>query len=154
MSSPPNPGHPPDPQGMPDRQLVPSSRLGWAPRLVETGLAALGGLVMTGLGFTVDPTGRWLVWGAGLLLFGIAALDLAIRPRLQADTSRLVIRTLTGQTVAIWPQVEMNLRQHQRFGRSVATLELDIDDKLIVLGRRELGTDPGEVLAQLIDLRG
>lgn len=117
-------------------------------------MAAVGGLVMTGVGFTVDPTGRWLVWAAGALLFGIAAVDLLVRPRLQADTEGLTVRALTGQTVAAWPQVELSVRQHQRFGRSVATLELDIDERLIVLGRRELGTDPEDVLVELIRLRG
>lgn len=116
-------------------------------------MAALGGLVMTGLGFTVDPTGRWLVWAAGLLLFGIAAVDLVIRPRLRADECGLTVRALTGQTVAAWPQVEMNLRRHRRFGRSVATLELDADEDLIVLGRRQLGTKPEDVLAHLVELR-
>jgi len=108
---------------------------------------------MTGVGLTVDPTGRWLIWAAGVLLFGIAAVDLLVRPRLMADESGLTVRTLTGQTEAGWPQVEMNLRQHQRFGRSVATIEFDIDDRLTVLGRRELGTDPEDVLARLIELR-
>jgi len=122
--------------------------------MAETGLAVAGGLVMTGLGFTVDPTGRWLVWAAAALLFGIAAVDLLVRPRLQADDAGLTVRALTGQTPATWPQVEMNLRQHQRFGRSVATLELDIDEKLIVLGRRELGADPDDVLERLTQLRG
>jgi len=108
---------------------------------------------MTVVGFTVDPTGRWLVWAAAALLFGVAAVDLLVRPRLQADNSGLTVRALTGQTVAAWPLVELNLRQQQRFGRSVATIELDIEDKLIVLGRRELGTDPEDVLIQLLELR-
>lgn len=108
---------------------------------------------MTGVGFTVDPTGRWLIWAAGLLLVGIAVVDLVVRPRLIADESGLTVRTLTGQTEASWPQVEMNLRQHQRFGRSVPTIEFDIGERLIVLGRRELGTDPEDVLARLVELR-
>jgi len=127
--------------------------MSWAPRLAETALAALGGMVLAVVGFTVDPTGRWLVWAAAALLFGVAAVDLLVRPRLQADNSGLTVRALTGQTVAAWPLVEMKLRQQQRFGRSVATIELDIEDKLIVLGRRELGTEPEDVLHQLLELR-
>jgi len=108
---------------------------------------------MAGLGFTVDPTGRWLVWAAAALLFGIAVVDVLVRPRLLADDSGLTVRTLTGRTSARWAQVEVRVRRHQRFGRSVATLELDVDDKLIVLGRRELGADPEEVLHPLARLR-
>lgn len=132
---------------------TPTTSLSWAPRTAETGLAALGGLAMSALGFTVDPTGRWLVWAAAALLFGIAAIDLLVRPRLRADESGLRVRALSGRTVAAWSHVQMNLRQHQRFGRSVATLELDVDAKLIILGRRELGSDPEEVLRRLNQLR-
>lgn len=109
---------------------------------------------MAGLGFTVDPTGRWLVWAAAALLFGIAAMDVLLRPPLRADAAGLTVRTLTGHTIAAWSQVELNLRQHQRLGRSVATLEIDIHDDLIILSRRELGTDPEAVLDQLTRLRG
>lgn len=108
---------------------------------------------MAALGFTVDPTGRWLVWAAAALLFGIAAVDLLIRPRLRADDSGVAVRALSGRTSAPWSQVELSLRQVQRFGRSVATLELDLDEKLIVLGRRELGADPEDVIRQLAALR-
>ncbi|MBA3369218.1 MAG: PH domain-containing protein [Geodermatophilaceae bacterium] len=116
---------------------------------------------MAVLGFTVDPTGRWLVWAAAALLFGIAAVDLVVRPRLRADPFGVTVRALTGTTSAPWPQVAVSLRQHQRFGRSVANLELevgpdverDLEGKLIVLGRRELGADPEEVAAQLTALR-
>lgn len=132
---------------------TPTTSLSWAPRTAETGLAALGGLAMSALGFTVDPTGRWLVWAAAALLFGIAAIDLLVRPRLSADPYGVTVRALTGTTSAPWVEVEVSLRQHQRFGRSVATLELELDEKLIILGRRELGSDPKEVLARLHDLR-
>lgn len=132
---------------------TPTTSLDWAPRSGETALAALGGAVMTALGFTVDPTGRWLVWAAAALLFGIGVVDLLVRPRLRADDSGLTVRALTVRRSAPWPQVEMQLRQHQRFGRSVATLELDVEEKLIILGRRELGADPEVVLEQLTRLR-
>ncbi len=117
-------------------------------------MAVVGGLIMAAVGFTVDPTGRWLVWAAALLLFGIAAMDWVVRPRLAADESGVSLRSLTGRTSAPWSRVEVRLRRHQRFGRSVATLELDVDEELIILGRRELGTDPEAVVAQLIALRG
>ena len=108
---------------------------------------------MAALGLTVDPTGRWLVWAAAVLLFGIAAVDLLIRPRLRADDLGLTLRSLSGATSAPWSQVEMSLRQQSRLGRSVATLELEVDGKLLILGRRELGADPEQVAQQLTALR-
>lgn len=117
-------------------------------------MAAGGGLVLAALGFTVDPTGRWLVWAAAALLLGIAAVDALLRPRLRADKTGVRVRSLTGSTSADWSRVEGSLRRYQRFGRSVATLELDVDERLIVLGRRELGADPEEVLERLTRLRG
>lgn len=108
---------------------------------------------MTALGFTVDPTGRWLVWAAAALLFGIAAVDVLIRPRLRADSTGLTVRSLTGRRVARWAEIELSLRRLPRFGRSVPTLELELDGDLIVLGRRELGADPELVVQQLEAIR-
>jgi len=108
---------------------------------------------MTGLGFTVDPTGRWLVWAAAGMLYAIAAMDIFLRPRLRADAAGVTVRSLSGQRTFPWLALEARLRRIQRFGRSVTTLELDHDDTLIIFGRRELGADPEEVLRQLSDLR-
>lgn len=138
---------------LPTPTPTPAASLSWAPRTVETALAALGGAIMAALGLTVDPTGRWLVWAAAVLLFGIAAVDLLIRPRLRADDLGLTLRSLSGATSAPWSQVEMSLRQQSRFGRSVATLELEVDGNLLILGRRELGADPEQVAQQLTALR-
>lgn len=125
----------------------------WSTKPLETALAAAGGLVLTAVGFTVDPTGRFLVWAAAVLLFGIAALDLVLRPRLRADANGLTVPALRGTTSAPWTVVAVALRQHQRFGRSVPTLELDLDETLFILGRRELGTDPEQVIVELERLR-
>ncbi|MGI8722615.1 MAG: PH domain-containing protein [Geodermatophilaceae bacterium] len=132
---------------------TPTSTLSWAPRPGETALAAAGGAAMAAIGFTVDPTGRWLVWAAAALLFGIAAVDLVVRPKLRADPYGVTVRALSGATSAPWSEVQVSLRQHQRFGRSVATVELELEEKLIILGRRELGADPEQVAARLAQLR-
>ena len=108
---------------------------------------------MAAIGFTVDPTGRWLVWAAAALLFGIAAVDLVVRPKLRADPYGVTVRALSGATSPPWSEVQVSLRQHQRFGRSVATVELELEEKLIILGRRELGADPEQVAARLAQLR-
>ena len=149
---------PPTPPGQPNQpvqpnQPTPGRTLSWAPRPAETAVTLAAGLVMAGLGFTVDPTGRWLVWAAAALLFGIAAVDLLLRPRLRADGAGLTVRSMSGGRSASWSQIEMSLRSDQRFGRSVPSLELDIEDDLIIFGRRELGADPTQVLQQLTELR-
>lgn len=132
---------------------APVSTSWWAPRPAETALVVVGGLIMTAVSFTVDPTGRWLVWAAAAMLFTIAAMDAVVRPRLEADETAVTVRSLRGRTSAPWSQIDVNLRRQQRFGRSVATIELDIDEELFVMGRRELGTDPEAVAAQLMALR-
>lgn len=130
-----------------------AGRVQWSTKPVETGVAVLGALVLGGLGFTVDPTGRWLVWAGGLLLLGIAVSDVLLRPRLRVDETGVAVRSLGGRTAVRWEQTEVRIRRHQRFGRTVPTLELDLDDKLVILGRRELGTDPDAVESQLNELR-
>ncbi len=142
----PTPATPPPPP-------TPNASLSWAPRPSESALAVVAGAVMAALGFTVDATGRWLVWAAAALLFGIAVVDVVVRPRLQADPYGVTVRALSGATSAPWSAVEVSLRQHQRFGRSVATVELELHEKLIILGRRELGADPEHVAQQLDRLR-
>lgn len=137
----------------PSQPPTPPAALTWGPRPAETALAAVAGLVMTALGFTVDPTGRWLVWAAAGLLYGIAAVDLVVRPRLRADAAGVTVRSLTGRTTMPWSEVEWRLRRTLRFGRTVPTLELDHDEKLTIFGRRELGNDPEDVLSQLNGLR-
>lgn len=132
---------------------APDSDLSWATRPSETVLAGIGGVVLAGLGFTADPTGRWLVWAAAALLLGICAVDVVLRPRLAADGWGVTVRSLGRRRSAPWPRTVVALRRHQRFGRTVPTLELDLDEQLVILGRRELGTDPEEVAAQLSGLR-
>lgn len=139
----------PTPPPSPASSQLPS----WAPRPGETVLAVVGAVIMAAVGFTVDPTGRWLVWAAAAMLFGIAAMDWVVRPRLQADQYEVIVRSLRGRTSCPWPQVEVSLRRHHRFGRSVETLELDLDEELFVFGRRELGTDPEAVAQHLVALR-
>jgi hypothetical protein len=93
-----------------------------------------------------------LLGGAALLLLGLAARDAAARPRLQAGADGIRVRALTGATSIPWPQLRVRVRTQRRWGLRSATLELEDasdDTVLVVLGRRELGTDPESVARDL-----
>ena len=131
----------------------------WAARTAETVALALGGLLLVLGALTLDAGGRVLVGGAGLLLVALAARDVALRPRLSADAGGVVVRTLSGRTRLPWPLLRVRLRTTRRLGVRSRLLELDTaagpDDGgvLVLLGRRDLGTDPAAVARALEALR-
>jgi hypothetical protein len=123
----------------------------WSPRPAETvALAAIGlGLALAVL--LVDPLGRLLVGAAALLVLALAARDVLLRPRLSAGEDGVVVRTLGGRRVLPWHSLQVHVRATKRWGVRGRTLELDTaagpddDGSLVLLGRRDLGTDPEEV---------
>ena len=127
----------------------------WSPRPGETvALAA----VALGLGLALvvlDAPGRLLVGTGALLLLVLGARDLLIRPRRVAHTDGLEIRTWTGRRHLPWTGLRVHVRESRRWGMRSRTLELDTsagphdEGVLVVLGRRELGTDPEEVARAL-----
>lgn len=127
--------------------------LEFAPRRIESVLAAVGGLCLLGIALTLERAGLFLVGGAGLVLLGLAVADAVVRPRLAADADGLTVRTLGRRLGGPWPVVVVRLRTGRRLGTAAHTLEVDIGDELVVLGRRELGTDPVEVAELLHHLR-
>jgi hypothetical protein len=126
----------------------------WSVRAGETGLAALLGLVLLGVGAFADAPGRLLGGIAGVGLLALAASDLTWRPRLAANNGGLLVRT-PGRTAQLpWAQVTaVRVDERQRLGRTSRTLEIDTGEQLFVLGRRSLGTDPREVAEALDRLR-
>jgi hypothetical protein len=124
----------------------------WSPRtgeVVATALAGVGLALATAL---VDPVGRVLVGGAALLLLALAARDAVLRPRVRTGQDGVTVRALSGPTTIAWPAVVVRVRTHRRWGVRARTLELEdrTDDAvLLVLGRRELGTDPDTVAEAL-----
>jgi hypothetical protein len=130
----------------------------WSPRAGET--AALGAI---GLGLAlavlaVDAAGRLLVGAAALLVLGLAARDVLLRPRLTAGPTGVVVRTLGGRAELAWPGLRVRVRTTRRFGVRNRVLELDTaagpddDGLLVLLGRRDLGSDPDEVATALRSL--
>lgn len=113
---------------------------------------AAAGVALALVTLPVDPVGRVLVGGAAVLLLGLAARDLLLRPRLRADDQGVTVRALTGGITIAWPALRARVRTSRRWGMRARTLELEdgTDDAvLVVLGRRELGQDPDAVARAL-----
>lgn len=114
-----------------------------------------GWLVVAG----ADPAGRLVsgVAAAGLAL--AAASGTRARPRLEAGPDGVVVRRLTWTRYTPWARVErVRVLHTRRFGRRSALLELDLRDadgaeRLVILGRPELGEEPDEVAEALAELR-
>lgn len=129
----------------------------WSTRVEET-LAA--GVVALGLAVAVlviDPVGRVLVGAAALLLVAVVVRDLVLRPRLSAGDDGVAVRRLYGTTTITWADLRVRARTGRRFGVRSTALELEDardDAVLVVLGRRDLGTDPERVGAQLMSRTG
>lgn len=127
----------------------------WAPR--PGGVIGLGiaGLVMATACVTVvtDPPGRILtgVAAVGLIVFALGSWR--ARPRLAITPDGLVYRgwfrsqTLRNPDIAL-----IRITEFRRIGRKVRLLEIDTtDNRLIVLSRWDLGTEPLTVLDVLTD---
>ena len=124
----------------------------WAPRAGEVVATAVAGTGLALAVLLVDPLGRVLVGGAALLLLTLAAHDALLRPRLQAGPDGVTLRALTGPTTIPWIRLRVRVRTQRRWGMRSRTLEFEDraeDAVLVVLGRRELGTDPEAVAAAL-----
>ena len=124
----------------------------WSTRSGETAGAVLVAAVLAAATLFVDPVGRLLVGAAAAVLAAVAARDLLLRPRLAADGTGVTVRSLTGRTTIPWPALRVRVRVTRRLGTSSRTLELEDardDAVLLVLGRRDLGTDPDAVAVAL-----
>ncbi|MFR9803318.1 PH domain-containing protein [Pseudonocardia sp. RS010] len=127
----------------------------WAP---ARGLVALG-WVLAGAALAwflvlllgaADPAGR-LIAGVAALGLGYASLvGTVARPRLALHAHGLVVRSLTRTRSVDWPAVQrVRVLRTRRFGRETSLLELDLlvggEERLVVLGRLDLGADPEDV---------
>lgn len=128
--------------------------LTFSPRPAEL---VVGALAAAALGLATlavaEPAGRVLVGTAALGLLVLAALGALRRPRLRVDEAGLVVRGPLRTVELAWVDVgDVLLRPHRRLGREVGMLEVSgvgDSDLLLVLGRRDLGTDPREVHPEL-----
>ncbi|HTF52479.1 MAG TPA: PH domain-containing protein [Pseudonocardia sp.] len=133
----------------------------WAPPLGLVVLGWLGALASAFWCFiATEPTGRLLAGVAVLVLASAALFGSRARPRLAADRAGLAVRGLGRAMHFDWSEVSrMRLVHTRRFGRDTPSLEIeargpgDADDRLLVFGWLDLGTDPRDVADALNALR-
>ena len=125
----------------------------WSPSTL--GIAGCGvlGLMMAIAAVTVitDAPGRILVGiaAAGLLVFASASWRAS--PKLAISDDGLVIRGWWRSQVLRRSDIKIiRITEFRRIARTVRLLEIDtVDDRLLVLTRWDLGTDPLNVLDAL-----
>lgn len=133
-----------------------------APALVAVlwlGAAVAGvwcGLLVTA---GADPAGRLLAGLAAVGLLGWAVFGSRARPRLQADAGGLTVGGLLCARHHPWPLVTgVRVARVRRWGRDSSLLEIETrtaegDERLLVLGRLDLGADPEDVVDALLARR-
>ncbi|AFM14844.1 Protein of unknown function (DUF2581) [Mycolicibacterium chubuense NBB4] len=127
----------------------------WGPPTAGiVGAATLG--VVLGFGavtLVTDPPGRILVGIAAVGLLVFALMSWRARPKLAIADGGLTYRGwwrtrhLTPEDITL-----IRITEFRRIGRRMRLLEIDTaDDRLLVLSRWDLGTDPVRVLDALTD---
>src|SRR5882762_2369496 len=125
----------------------------WSPPV--PGIAACGifGLILATGSVTLitDAPGRILVGIAAVGLVVFASLSWRARPKLAIRDDGLVIRGLTRTKLLRRSDIEtIRITEFRRLARKMRLLEIDTtDDRLFVLTRWDLGTDPLNVLDAL-----
>ncbi|BBF98849.1 MULTISPECIES: PH domain-containing protein [Pseudonocardia] len=125
----------------------------WVLAVVAAGW--LAALVVAG----ADPAGRLVAGVAALGLALAAASGTRARPRLAAGPDGITVRRLTWTRHVPWSGVDdIRVLRTRRLGRESTLLELELRDidgqeRLVVLGRPELGDDPQDVAEALTALR-
>ena len=131
----------------------------WSPRTGETAVLAAAGVVLGLATVVLDPLGRVLVGAAAVLLLALSARDRLLHPRLAAGPEGVTVRRLGGTSVLPWARLQVRVRDARRWGVRSRLLELDTaagphdDGERVLLGRRDLGADPGEVARALAAVR-
>lgn len=100
-----------------------------------------------------DVPGRFLTGIAAVGLLGFAVGSWRARPKLAITPQGLVYRGWFGaQTLQRADIALIRITEFRRLGRKMRLLEIDTTaDRLIVLSRWDVGTDPLEVLDALTD---
>ncbi|OLO99246.1 hypothetical protein BVU76_26795 [Mycolicibacterium porcinum] len=127
----------------------------WGPPAAGVAGCGIGGLMMAIAAVTLitDSPGRVLAGIAGVGLLTFATLSWRARPKLAINQD--------GLTVAGWWSTrtyrrneirKIRITEFRRIARKVRLLEIDTtDDRLVVLTRWDLGTDPLDVLDALTE---
>jgi len=134
--------------------------LRWAAPVAAIVLALVAGLGLLAWAVAADdPPGRVLAGLAALSLLGTAAFGAVSRPRLAVDDAGVTVRGPFRAATWSWDAVDaVRIVRSRRVGLPVTYLEIEMRDddgaeRLLVLGRLELGTDPVDVATALQDHR-
>lgn len=129
---------------------------GWA---APVGAVVLGAVAAVGLGawavVTPDAAGRLLVGLAAVGIALAAVVGALARPRLAARADGLTLRGPLGTRTWPWARVDaVRVVRLRRLGMPAAYVEVEARDddggeRLLVLGRLELGADPRDVAEAL-----
>ncbi|SOD71170.1 PH (Pleckstrin Homology) domain-containing protein [Jatrophihabitans sp. GAS493] len=121
----------------------PDRRLAWGAAVFAV-LAVVAALTMT------DPAGRLVAGLLAVVLGAYAFVGLKYSPCLVATSEGLRIHTLSVTTTLRWEEISsVRVDNATHLGIANRALELDFDERLVVLGRHALGTDPQEVCGVL-----
>ncbi|MUL82904.1 MULTISPECIES: PH domain-containing protein [unclassified Mycolicibacterium] len=127
----------------------------WSPSTAGVAGCGIAGVVMAIAAVTLitDPPGRVLAGIAGVGLLTFATLSWRARPKLAINQDGLTVagfwRTRTYRRNEIRG---VRITEFRRIARKVRLLEIDtVDDRLVVLTRWDLGSDPLDVLDALTE---
>ncbi len=127
----------------------------WAPKTAAVAALGIAAILMAIVCVTVitDAPGRILT---GIAAVGLAAFAIGswrARPRLAITGDALVYRGwFRTQTLRHADITLIRITEFRRIGRKMRLLEIDTTaDRLIVLSRWDLGSDPVDVLDALTD---
>lgn len=106
---------------------------------------------VTAVTLVTDLPGRLLVGLAGVGLLVFAGVSWRARPKLAITPEGLLVRGWWRTQLLRQPDLKtLRITEFRRIGRKVALLEIETaDDRLLILSRWDLGTDPLEVLDAL-----
>lgn len=134
---------------------MPVQQTQWGPPTAGIVGAGIVGLILaTGVVTLVtDPPGRVLVGIAAVGLLVFALQSWRTRPKLAISDGLLVFRGWWRTRELGHADIKLiRITEFRRIGRKVRLLEIDTtDDRLLVLSRWDLGTDPVQVLDALTD---
>lgn len=138
----------------------PDAATRWAAPAGAVVLGALGALGLAAWAVTADDAPGRVLAGLGALALALAALFGGLaRPRLAVDDAGLTLRGPLRTLSWPWAGVDaVRVVRARRLGLPTAYVELEArdaagDERLVVLGRLELGADPVEVAEVLQEHR-
>ena len=135
--------------------MEPVQQTQWQPRTAGIVAAGILGILMAvgAVTLVTDVPGRILIGLAAIGLLVFALMSWIARPKLAISESTLSyrgwwhVRQLTRADIK-----RIRITEFRRIGRKVRLLEIDTtDDRLLVLSRWDLGTEPLHVLDALTD---